>query len=185
MQSELLSLPARALVRVLPPHRRDELVGDLMEEAATEIEPTSGRDEARRWILTQLVHATPHLVVRHFKREAEMDNAKLIGAAAIVGVGALQAWDSGILNAPIWVGAMVVLALTIAVTALFSTSGAVRLGAAITAFALVAAARILSPVHLPELTLIGLPIVLVLLIVPQFIAKSKSRQGPQPPAAQA
>lgn len=91
---------ARLLVFVLPSRLSEELVGDLIEEARTFIAPASGARAARRWLLVQLASSLPHMLSLHLERELKMDKGKIWGALVIVLMGALQAWDSGVLGAP-------------------------------------------------------------------------------------
>lgn len=102
---------ARLLVFVLPSQHSEELVGDLIEEARTFIAPASGAGAARRWLLVQLASSLPHMLSLHLERELKMNRGKIWGALAIVLMGALQAWDSGVLRAPPAIGLLVVLAL--------------------------------------------------------------------------
>jgi len=167
---------ARLLVFVLPSQHSEELVGDLIEEARTFIPPASGAGAARRWLLVQLASSLPHMLSLHLERELKMNRGKIWGALAIVLMGALQAWDSGVLRAPPAIGLLVVLALAMGVIALFfAESAGTRFAVAIASILLLFGARALSPVPLPELGLVGLIIMMVLVFFPNLLEARKNR----------
>ena len=173
--SEMLSRPARVFAALLPDAYRDEIVGDLIEQAQRTVEPEQGDRAARRWITGQIAASLPSMLSLHFKQEEDpqMKHAKWIAAVAIVVMGSVQAWDSGILEAPIGIALMVVLAIGVGLVGLFVSSEGVRFGAAVLSLVLLFFARILSPVNLPELALVGLPIFLILVLGPKFAALRK------------
>jgi hypothetical protein len=181
-----LGAGTRFLVAFLPESVRAELTGDLIEEAYTIIAPEHGDRAARRWAGAQVLRSMPRLLSLHFKQKEddEMKHAKWIAAAAIVMLGILQAWDSGILAAPPMIGAMVVVAIAIGLAGVFVENEAMRLGIAAVVFVLLLAARLLSPVRLPELTLVGLPVFLILVLGPRFMEMARKR-GPRGPGAAA
>ncbi|MEO8192956.1 MAG: hypothetical protein ABI681_03825 [Gemmatimonadales bacterium] len=183
---ELLSRTGRLMIEFLPDGYRDDMVGDLLEEASAVIAPRDGMPAARRWLRAQLMTSVPRMFALHFRQKEDgMKHARWIAAAAIVVVGVLQAWDSGILAAPPLIGAMVVIAIGIGIAALFTENDAIRLGAAALVFVLLFAARIASPVRLPELTLVGLPVFLILVLGPRFLALAKQKNGPPGPGTAA
>lgn len=80
---------------------------------------------------------------------------KTIVAILILGLGAIQAWDSNVLNAPSWIIAIVALAIAVPAVALLLTDEPGMLLAAIIAMSLLLlAAKLLSPVPLPALLLV-------------------------------
>jgi hypothetical protein len=163
---------SRFLIQLLPERYRDEIAGDLVENATPHIN-------------AELVSAAIRLFPLNF-RQSEDDNmkhAKWIAAAAILAVGLLQAWDSGILNAPVWIAALVLVAIALGIGGLFTENEPVRIGIAALVFILLFVARIVSPVRLPELTLVGLPIFLLLVCGPRFMGLAKAKNPPRGPGA--
>lgn len=174
----------RLMVLLLPAPYRDELIGDLLEEARTVLTPRVGEQAARRWLWGQLLRSTPHMLRLHLRKELTMRNEKLWGMVLILVMGSLQAWDSGVLRAPAYIAAMVALAITIGLVALlFAERMGMRFIASAVAFALLFGARILSPIPLPELGLVGFVIVMILVVAPGLMAAKHS--GPQGPTSAA
>ena len=139
---------------------------------------------ARRWLWGQLLRSTPHMLRVHLTRELTVKNEKLWGTAAILVMGSLQAWDAGVLGAPAYIAALVALAITIGITALLLTEGmGTRFIASGVAFALLFGARMLSPIPLPELGLVGFIIVMILVCAPGM--RAAKRNGPQGPTSAA
>jgi hypothetical protein len=86
-------------------------------------------------------------------------------AALIVVLGALQAWDSGVLRAPAMIQALVALAIVTppAVLLLTNAYGVQALSVA-ASFILLTIARVISPVPLPTLHIIAfIPAILIFL----------------------
>jgi TonB family protein len=76
-----LSRPARALLTlVLPAERREEFIGDLLEEAGLRQE-RHGDHAARRWLWSQIVRSWPNLAVARLRR------ARVPAAAATMSGG--------------------------------------------------------------------------------------------------
>ena len=172
----MISRINQVLAGFLPDRYRDEIVGDLIEQSLSP-----------RQMMIELLVSDAALLSMQF-RQSEDDNmkhAKWIAAAAIVVVGALQAWDSGILAAPPLIGAMVVVAIAIGIIGQFLENDAIRLTIAALVFILLVTARIVSPVRLPELTLVGIPIFLILVLGPRFVALAKEKNRPPGPGAAA
>jgi hypothetical protein len=95
-----------------------------------------------------------------------MGNHRLLCAAAILFVGAGQAWDSGILSAEPWAIAAVGAAIVaLAGAALLDAPRVPRIVIALAAIALLFAVRFASAAHLPELGLIGFFGGIVLLVL--------------------
>ena len=176
----------RFMISLLPDAYQADMAGDLIEEASV-IEAKSGSPAAKKWLRSQLVRSIPSVVSLHFRQKEndEMKYAKWIAAAALVLFGAVQAWDSGILNAPPLIGAIVAIAIAIGVSGLFVEHEGIRFGIAVLVLVMLAAARIMSPVRLPELALVGFPIFLVLVLGPKFLALRKEKSGPRGPGAPA
>lgn len=186
-ERELIGPLGRLVIALLPDSCREAVVGDLVEEASTSIVPASGTPAARQWLKGQLVRSIPGMISLHFRQKEndEMKHAKWIAAAAIVLMGAVQAWDSGILAAPLLIGAIVVLAIALGVAGVFVKHEGIQFGIAVFVLILLATARILSPVRLPELSLVGMPIFLILVLGPRFLALRKEKRntgGPPSPA---
>jgi hypothetical protein len=163
---------ARAFAALLPDAYSDDILGDLVEQASRDIAPTRGISAAQRWITLQIVTSFPSMMSLHFRQEddPQMKHAKWIAAVVIVVMGALQAWDSGILAAPMGIAAMVVVAIGIGVAGLFVQSEGLRFALALVTLVLLFVARLLSPVRLPELGLVGIPVFLLLVLGPRFAA---------------
>ena len=171
-----MTLPNRVLIGLLPEKYRDEIAGDLIEQC---VSPQTMNAE--------LVMAVLRLVPLNFRQreDDDMKHAKWIAAAAIVVVGLLQAWDSGILGAPAWIAALVVFAIALGIAGLYTGNEPIRLSIAAIVFILLFVARIVSPVRLPELTLVGLPIFLLLVLGPRFMGLAKAKSPPRGPGTAA
>ncbi len=176
-ETALLRQMDRIIIALLPDACRDAIAGDLVEEA-THIASTSGSRDARRWIRAQLIRSLPGVVSLHFRqKENGMKHAKLIAPMLVV-LAAVQAWDSGILNAPIFIGILVALAIAVGVAGVFIGHEGIKFGLAILVLILLFAARLLSPVRLPELGLVGFPIFMVLVLGPKLLPKARRTGGP-------
>ena len=177
----------RFLIASLPDACRDEVAGDLIEEATSIVAPASGNAAAKRWLRSQLFSSMPAMISLHFRQKEndEMKYAKWIGAALIVLMGTVQAWDSGVLAAPPMIGAIVVIAIAAGLAGVFIDHDGIRFGIAVSVFALLFAARMLSPVSLPELGLIGMPVFFILVLGPKFLALRNEKRGPRGPGAPA
>jgi hypothetical protein len=184
--SALVGPVERFVISLLPDAYQVNIAGDLIEEASV-VASASGTPAAKKWLRGQLVRSLPSVMSLHFRQKEndDMKHAKWIAAAALIVLGAVQAWDSGILNAPPMIGAMVAVAIAIGVSALFVEHDGLRFGIAVLVLVLLFAARMMSPVRLPELSLVGFPIFLVLVLGPKFLALRKERQGPRGPGAPA
>lgn len=176
----------RFMISLLPDNYQDDIAGDLIEEASV-VATESGTPAAKRWLRSQLVRSIPSVVSLHFRQKEndEMKHAKWIAAAALILFGAVQAWDSGILNAPPLIGAIVAIAIAIGVSGIFVEHEGIRFGIAVLVLIMLGAARMISPVRLPELALVGLPIFLVLVLGPKFLALRKEKSNPRGPGAPA
>ena len=166
----------RVLSAFLPDKYREEIVGDLVEQS---LAPAKMRKE----LALSVIHLFP-IHIRQSK-EDPMKHAKLIASAAVLVMSLLQAFDSRILDAPVWIGLMVYAAVIIGIAGLFIANNAVRLAVASLVFVLLVTARIASPVSLPQLMLVGLPIFLILLLGPRFMGLGKEKNqssGPGSPA---
>ena len=86
-----------------------------------------------------------------------------IWSAIIVGMGLLQAWDSGVLRAPGAIQALVVLAIALPALTVVTTESYGRQALSVAAsFVVLTIARIVSPVPLPTLHIISfVPAVLI------------------------
>ena len=170
----MMTRTSRFLIALLPERYRDDIAGDLVED------PT-----LKSHINVELAVAAVRLLPLNF-RQSEDDNmkyAKWIAAAAILAVGLLQAWDSGVLNAPVWIAALVLIAIALGIGGLFTENEPIRFAIAALVFVLLLVARMVSPVRLPELTLVGLPIFLILVLGPRFRGLGKAKNPPRGPGA--
>jgi hypothetical protein len=166
----------RLLGEFLPEKYRDDIIGDLVEQSLPPAE-----------VNRQLLGAIVRLFPLHFGtgEEENMKHAKLFAAAAILVVGGLQAWDSGILDAPVWISTMVVTAIVLGIAGVFIANDAARWSVVVVVFVLLFAARVMSPVKLPDLALVGLPVFLVLVLGPRFMTLAKEKNRPRGPGAAA
>ncbi len=177
-EATLLRPLDRFIIAMLPDGCRDGIAGDLLEEAAM-IASESGVDEARRWIRAQFISSLPSIVALHFRQKEDdhMKRIKWIAAPVLVVLGSVQAWDSGILNAPILIGIIVALAIAVGVAGVFVDHEGVRFGIGILVLLLLIVARIVSPVSLSGLGLVGMPIFLFLILAPRLLSASNTRHG--------
>ena len=141
---------AQFLLRLLlPAGRREEFVGDLIEEAETVVVPRRGRGAARRWFWWQAATSASPMHVRRCAREVGMNRQRWLVVAAILIFGPLMAMDSGVQSASAGVLALVVAAIAIPASAgLLSGNLRIHATAALVATALLIAARLISGVEL-------------------------------------
>ena len=105
---------ARFLLRLLlPAGRREEFVGDLIEEAETVVLPRRGRGATLRWFWWQAMTSASPMHARRCAREVGMNRQRWIIVVAILVLGPLMAWDSGVSTAPTGVIGLVALALAV------------------------------------------------------------------------
>lgn len=141
---------AEFLLRMLlPAGRREEFVGDLIEEAETVVLPQHGRRAARRWFWWQAVTSASPMHVRRCARDVGMNRQRWIVVVAILIFGPLMVLDAGINTGP---GTVIVLAaVAIAIPAaagLLSGNLRVHAVAAIASTVLLIAARLASGLEL-------------------------------------
>lgn len=141
---------ARCLLSLLvPPGRREEFVGDLIEEAETEVFPRSGREAARRWFWRQALMSASPLFARHYQKEVGMKRTRWIVVTLLLVAGPIMALDPNVFGASRWAISLVVLAIVIpAMVGLLSGNLRVYAGAAFFSALLLLAARISSGVEL-------------------------------------
>jgi hypothetical protein len=141
---------ARFLLRLLlPAGRREEFVGDLIEEAETVVLPRRGRGAARRWFWWQAATSASPMHVRRCAREVGMNRQRWLVVIAILILGPLMAMDSGAHTAPPAIVALVVVAIAIpAAAGLLSGNLRIHATAALLASALLIVARLASGVEL-------------------------------------
>jgi len=137
------------LVSLLPTDRREELVGDLIEEAETIVVPQCGRRAARRWFWRQaLVSASP-LYARRSTRKVTMNRWKWMTLVLVLIAGPLMALDPSVLSASPPVIALVSFAILIPASAgLLSGNLRVLAGTAVFSGALLLAARLTSGIEI-------------------------------------
>lgn len=137
------------LALLIPPHRREEFVGDLIEEAETVVSPRGGRKEARRWFWRQALTSASPLYSHHYSKEVAMNRTRWIVVTLLLVVGPLMALDPNIFRASPVPIVLVALAILIpAAVGLVSGNLRVYAGAAMISALLLLAARISSGVEL-------------------------------------
>lgn len=141
---------SRCLLSLLvPPGRREEFVGDLIEEAETVVLPRSGRRAAKRWFWRQALTSASPLYARHFHKGVEMNRARWIAIALLMVLGPLMALDPNVFGASPGTVALVVLAILIPTLAcLVSGNLRVYAGAALASAVLLLAARVSSGIEI-------------------------------------
>jgi len=141
---------AQFLLRLLlPAGRREEFVGDLIEEAETIVLPRRGRSAARRWFWWQAATSASPMHVRRCAREVGMHRQRWIIVVAILFLGPLMATDAGVQTASAAVIGLVAAAIAIPASAgLLSGNLRIHATAAIVSTTLLIAARLSSGVEL-------------------------------------
>jgi len=130
---------------LLPARRRDEFVGDLIEEAESDVLPRRGRGAALRWFWWQAVTSASPMHVRRCAREVGMHRQRWLVVVTILILGPLMALDADTHAAPANVIALVVVAIMIpAAAGLLSGNLRVHGVAALLSSALLFTARLLS-----------------------------------------
>lgn len=134
---------------LVPAARREEFVGDLIEEAETLVLPKRGRAAARRWFWRQALSSASPLYARHYNKEVTMNRTRWIVVALLLIAGPLMALDPNVFTASPAAIALVVLAILAPVSAaLVSGNIKVLAGSALFSAMLLLAARIVSGVEL-------------------------------------
>jgi hypothetical protein len=141
---------ARFLLSLLvPPDRRDEFVGDLIEEAETVVFRHGGRNAARRWFWRQALTSASPLYARHYQKEIGLKGTRWIVVTLLLILGPLMAVDTNVFGASGVAISLVVLAIAIpALVGLLSGNLRVYAAAAFISAMLLLAARITSGVEL-------------------------------------
>ena len=141
---------SRCLLSLLvPPGRREEFVGDLIEEAETVVLPRSGRRAAKRWFWRQALTSASPLYARHVHKEVEMNRARWIAIALLMILGPLMALDPSGIGASPGTIALVVLAIVLpALACLVSGNMRVYAGAALASAVLLLVARVSSGIEI-------------------------------------
>lgn len=104
-----------------PNQRREEFIGDLIEEAETVILPERGRQAALRWFWWQAAESIPPLLAQNLRRRIRTSGARWVVALAILTLGTLMAADSGLFARDLLIIASVMVAIAVpAVTGLIS-----------------------------------------------------------------
>ena len=102
-----------ALALLLPTRHRKELVGDLVEEAITDVLPEHGARAARRWFWRQALLSASPLYRRQSTREIRMTPWRWLTLMALFIVGLFMALDPYVFSASPLVIGLVFLAITI------------------------------------------------------------------------
>lgn len=138
-----------ALALLVPTRRREEFVGDLIEEAETVILPRDGRRAAHRWFWRQAVASASPLYASQAGKEIDMNRWKWLTLALLLIAGPLMALDPNVFGStPLVVGLVVLAILIPAAVALISGNLHVLVGAAATSAALLLAARLASDIEI-------------------------------------
>lgn len=137
----------RILAPLVPGDWRDMFIGDLLEEAQHFILPAQGPHRARRWLRWQIARSLPDLLRHRATQEGWRRGRRLFLTLLLVGLGALQAWDSRVHHAtPLVIGLVVVALASVACTILCGRRSSAWLAVIFVAPVLLIAARLLSPV---------------------------------------
>jgi len=176
---------AQFLLRLLlPAGRREEFVGDLIEEAETVVLPRRGRGAARRWFWWQAATSASPMHVRRCARDIGMHRQRWIVVLAILIFGPMMAMDAGAHQASASVIAFVVAAIAIpAAAGLVSGNLRIHATAAIVSTLLLIVARLSSGV---ELRWYAIPWIFYILLnlnwrYERRIVSSSGRSGPAGP----
>jgi len=138
-----------ALCFLLPTRRREELVGDLIEEAETVILPTSGQQRARRWFWRQVLTSASPLYARRAAKEAQMLRWRWMFIVVLLIAGLLMALDASVFTAAPGVLCLVAMAIFVpAATGLISGNLRVLAGSAIASAILLLVARLTSGIEI-------------------------------------
>lgn len=137
---------ARAVLRFLvPAYRREEFVGDLIEEAETIVLPKAGARAARRWFWRQALGSASPLYRRRIHREVSMHRSRWLVVVVLPVFGLLMALDPNVFNASPATVALVILAILVPLAAgLVSGNLRALAGAALCSALLLLAARVVS-----------------------------------------
>ena len=113
---------ARLFLKLAFPHqRREEFIGDLIEEAETVILPERGRQAALRWFWWQAAESIPPLLAQNLRHRIRTSGARWAVALAILTLGTLMAADSSLFAHDLLTIASVIIAIAVpAVTGLIS-----------------------------------------------------------------
>jgi hypothetical protein len=141
---------ARIVLRLLlPTSRREELVGDLIEEAETEVFPTTNHASARRWFWRQAVASASPLYFRRAANEFKRLRLMWLFIVLLLIAGPLMALDPNVFGAAPGVLTLVVLAILIpAAAGLVSGNVSVLAGSAVVSAVLLLAARLSSGIEI-------------------------------------
>jgi hypothetical protein len=141
---------AQFLLRLLlPAARREEFVGDLIEEAEAVVLPRRGRSAALRWFWRQAATSASPMYARRCAREIGMNRQRWIIVVAILVLGPLMAWDSGVSTASAGIIGLTALAIAIpAIAGLLSGNLRIHAVAATVSTAVLLGARLSSGVEI-------------------------------------
>lgn len=134
---------------LVPPDRRDEFVGDLIEEAETVIRPRSGPSAARRWFWRQALTSASPLYNRHFRKEVKMNRPRWLVVVLLLVAGPLMAFDPNVFRSSPETITLVVLAILVPMLAgLFSGNIKTLAGAGLCSAVLLLVARVTSGIEI-------------------------------------
>jgi hypothetical protein len=137
------------LTLLLPTRCREELVGDLIEEAETVILPRDGAAAARRWFWRQAVASASPLWAHQSTKEIAMNRWKWMTLVLLLIAGPVMALDPNVFGSTPLVISLVVLAIAAPVVAgLVSGNLYTLAGAAVVSATLLLAARIVSGIEI-------------------------------------
>lgn len=140
------SLPGQLLLTILLPTRhRQELIGDLIEEAATAVLPTHGARAAKRWFWREAFAPASPLYRRQSTREIHVTGWRWLTLMALFIIGLIMALDPFVFSASPLVIGLVVLAITVpAAVGVVSSNLHTLVGATGISALLLLAARLVS-----------------------------------------
>jgi hypothetical protein len=137
------------LALLLPTRRREELVGDLIEEAETVILPREGAATARRWFWKQAVSSASPLWAHQSTQEINMNRWKWLTLVLLLVAGPLMALDPNVFGSTPFVIGLVAAAIAVPVVAgLLSGNLYTLAGAAVVSATLLLAARLVSGIEI-------------------------------------
>jgi hypothetical protein len=133
------------LALLLPSRHREVIVGDLIEEAGTDVLPQHGARAARRWFWRQALLSASPLYRHQSTREIHMTPWRWLTLMALFIVGLIMALDPYVFAASPLVLGLVFLAITIpAAAGVISSNLSTLVGATGVSALLLLAARIVS-----------------------------------------
>lgn len=137
------------LTLLLPTRHREEVIGDLIEEAETVILPRDGVAAARSWFWRQALASASPLYGRQSEKEINMNRWKWLTLVLLLVAGSVMALDPNVFGSTPLVIALVVVAILVPVSAALVSGNIHTLAgsAAVSAFLLLSA-RLVSGIEI-------------------------------------